>query len=69
MKRLLEPITGIVLSYAAWEAWTDLLVSLIVAFLGGALAYLGKWLAALILQQFAKNKNKSMSNGPEDPIL
>lgn len=58
MKRLFEPITGTILSAISWAAWTDLFLSLVVAFLGGALAYLGKWIAAKIVQHFAKKKNE-----------
>lgn len=65
MKRLLEPTTGIVLSFLSWAAWTDLLVSLFVAFLGGALAYLGKWLTALILEQISEKKNVFKSKALE----
>lgn len=57
MKRLFEPITGTILSAISWAAWTDLAVSLFVAFLGGALAYLGKWIAAKIVQHFAHKQN------------
>jgi uncharacterized membrane protein (DUF441 family) len=57
MKKLLEPITGIILSFLSWEAWTDLVISLLVAFLGGALAYLGKWLCAQGIQHFSRKKN------------
>lgn len=57
MKRLFEPITGTILSAISWAAWTDLLTSLFVAFLGGALAYLGKWIAAKLVQKFSNRKN------------
>jgi uncharacterized integral membrane protein len=60
MKRLLEPVAGIILSYASWQAWTDLIVSLLVAFLGGALAYAGKCIAARIMRSFnPKNKRNN----------
>jgi len=66
MKRLFEPITGTILSAISWAAWTDLLVSLLVAFVGGALAYLGKWLAAKIVQHFAHKKNVFVSKTREE---
>jgi len=61
MKRFLEPITGIVLSFLSWAAWTDIFVSLFVAFMGGALAYLGKWLCARIVASFGNKKNVLIS--------
>lgn len=61
MKKLFEPITGVILSYLSWAAWTDLLVSLFVAFLGGALAYLGKWLCARFVREIERKKNPFIS--------
>jgi hypothetical protein len=61
MKRLFEPITGTILSAISWAAWTDLLVSLLVAFLGGALAYLGKWICAKAVQHITHKKNVFVS--------
>lgn len=57
MKRFFEPITGIVLSYISWAAWTDFLVSLFVAFIGGALAYLGKWVCSRLLRELDHKKD------------
>lgn len=65
MKRLFEPITGTILSAISWAAWTDLLLSLFVAFLGGALAYVGKWIAAKIVQHFAHKKSVFVSKTRE----
>lgn len=58
MKRLFEPIIGAIVSFLSWAAWTDLLVSLIVAFLGGALAYLGKWMSAKIVRYLDDKKTE-----------
>lgn len=61
MKRFFEPVTGIILSFLSWAAWTDFLVSLFVAFLGGALAYLGKWVCARIVREFERKRNVFVS--------
>jgi membrane protein DedA with SNARE-associated domain len=65
MKRCFEPIAGFLLSVTTWEVWTNLLVSMLVAFLGGALAYLGKWLCAKVIQHFAHRKNVFVSKTRE----
>lgn len=57
MKRLFEPVIGFVLGMASWEAWREILISIIVAFIGGAAAYLGKWACAKCVQFFSKRKN------------
>lgn len=44
MKRLFEPLTGFILSFISWAAISDFLISILVAFIGGAAAYAGKWL-------------------------
>jgi hypothetical protein len=78
MKRFLEPITGIILGFLSWEAWTDILLSLFVAFMGGAMAYLGKWLATMVLRSVTKRKNVFISkireamntrNSPDDDLI
>ena len=56
MKRFYEPVAGAIVSFLSWAAWTDLMVSLIVAFLGGALAYLGKWICARIVRYFGDRR-------------
>lgn len=54
MKKFFEPITGILLSFISWSAFSDFLFSLFVAFLGGALAYLGKWACQRLIARFSK---------------
>jgi hypothetical protein len=61
MKRFLEPVTGVLLSIVTWEAWTDLFVSLFIAFMGGILAYLGKWLATRAVRHMTRRKNVFIS--------
>lgn len=45
MKRFTEPLIGVITSFLTFEMWTNLLVSLLVAFLGGILGFLGKYVA------------------------
>lgn len=58
MKRLFEPIVGVIVSFLSWAAWTELLVSLVVAFLGGGMAYLGKWLFSKIVRYLGDKKTE-----------
>lgn len=65
MKKFFEPILGSIISFLSYAAWTDLLVSLFAAFVGGGLAYLGKWIAAKIIRHFAEKRNVFTSNTRE----
>jgi len=42
MKKILEPVTGVALSFFSYEQWENLLISLAVALIGGFLAAMGK---------------------------
>lgn len=75
MKRFFEPVIGSIISFLSYAAWTDFLVSLFVAFVGGGLAYLGKWVAAKIIRCYTEKRNVFQSktrqavgryNSPDD---
>jgi hypothetical protein len=65
MKRLFEPIAGAITGLISWTAFTDVLVSISIAFATGAFAYLGKWVAAKAVQFFSKKKNVFVSKARE----
>jgi len=65
MKRFFEPIAGAITGWVSWAAFTDLFVSLIIAFATGAFAYLGKWVAAKAVLHFSKKKNVFVSQTRE----
>ena len=57
MKRLFEPISGAIISFFSWAMFSDFLMSLILAFLGGILGYFGKWLCSKIIAYITQKKN------------
>lgn len=65
MKRLFEPIAGAVTGWISYAAFTDFLLSILIAFITGAFAYLGKWVAAKGVQFFSKKKNAFVSKARE----
>jgi len=66
MKKLFEPFIGLLISLISWEAWKQFLISMALAFIGGAMAYLGKWIAAKIVQHLAHKKNVFISKTREE---
>lgn len=78
MKRLFEPIAGAITGWLSWAAFTDLMLSLLIAFATGAFAYLGKWMCAKCVQFFSRRKNVYVSktreainshNSPDEPVI
>ena len=65
MKRLFEPIAGAITGLISYEAFTDFMLSLAIAFATGAFAYLGKWACAKCVQFFSKKKNVFVSKARE----
>lgn len=61
MKRLFEPIAGSITGLITWAAFTDFMLSLLIAFATGAFAYLGKWACAKCVQFFSKKRNVFVS--------
>jgi len=57
MKRFTEPVIGIITSLLTFEVWANLMISLLVAFLGGVLGFLGKHVA----QQWIARRNARKS--------
>lgn len=60
MKRFTEPIIGFLTAVSTFEAWSNFLLSLILAFLGGALGFLGKYLVQRAISKFNNRKNKTL---------
>ena len=65
MKRLFEPVAGAIVGWLSWTAFTDFLLSVLVAFITGAFAYLGKWACAKCVQFFSKKNNVFVSKTRE----
>ena len=61
MKRLFEPVAGAIMGWISWAAFTDFLLSILIAFITGAFAYLGKWACAKCVQFFSKKRNVFVS--------
>lgn len=61
MKRLFEPIAGAITGWLSWAAFTDFMLSLLVAFATGAFAYLGKYACVKCVQFFSKKRNVFVS--------
>jgi len=57
MKRLFEPISGAIISFFSWAIFSDFFMSMLLAFLGGMVAYFGKWLCSRIIGFCTRNKN------------
>ena len=57
MKRFFEPVAGAITGWLSWAAFTDSMLSLLIAFATGAFAYLGKWVCAKCVQFFSKKRN------------
>ena len=56
MKKALEPLTGAILSIASFETWENILLSAVIALVGGFMASLGKGLYAIIKRRFERTK-------------
>jgi H+/Cl- antiporter ClcA len=78
MKRLFEPVAGAIMGWLSWAAFTDFVLSILIAFITGAFAYLGKWACAKCVQFFSKRKNVFVSktreainshNSPDDTVI
>ena len=78
MKRLFEPVAGAITGWLSYAAFTDFLLSLLIAFATGAFAYLGKWACAKCVQFFVKKRNVFVSpshevinrqNSPDEHVI
>lgn len=54
--KALSPAVGVISTIASWEIWQSIIVSLVLAFVGGFLAHCGKLLAQRTIE---KRKEKS----------
>lgn len=54
------------MSFLSWAAFYDFLLSLVVAFLGGALAYLGKIACQRIMSHISHKRNVFVSKTREE---
>jgi len=61
MKKALEPLTGVILSIATWETWENVILSAVIALIGGFMASLGKSIYAGIQRKLAKKKANANS--------
>jgi hypothetical protein len=61
MKRLFEPISGAIISFFSWTLFSDFLMSLILAFLGGMMGYFGKWLCNKAINCCTRRRNVFIS--------
>jgi len=51
LRRLVEPTLGTISMIISWEAWDDILLSMLLALAGGFLGYMGKELARRIFSK------------------
>jgi phosphate/sulfate permease len=54
--RIFTPILGFVLGLVSWESFQSIIYSLIIAFVGGVVAWLAKFLCDTLYKLF-KNRN------------
>ncbi len=57
--KILTPLFGFVLGFVSWESFQSILYSLIIAFLGGIVAWLAKFFCNWL---YGKFKNKKSNN-------
>ena len=62
LHKLYEPTIGAITAIWAFDRWDELLFSVIVAFVGGIAAYLGKQLSIYIIQKLAKVRKRDETN-------
>lgn len=62
MENLRSYVTGMLLSFIAWEAWEDILLSLIVALVGGFSAAAGRQAHKAIYNWWSNRKIKEEEN-------
>ncbi len=58
MKKVLEPLTGAILSLASFETWENILLSAVIALVGGFMASLGKSIHAAVKERIERKKEK-----------
>jgi nucleoside recognition membrane protein YjiH len=56
--KIREPIIGMILSFTSWEIWQNIIISLVIAFLGGFLAAAGKQLYRNYYERRKKKKGE-----------
>jgi|GEM_PF-4001321 len=57
MKKLIEPLIASFMGVVTWEAFQAFVITLIVAFLSGALGFLGKYLVQRVISIYNNRKN------------
>jgi membrane protein DedA with SNARE-associated domain len=58
--RFIAPLTGFVTSLISFEIWQNILLSFVVAFVGGIAAWLGRLVCETVKKKIAsKTKNKN----------
>ena len=57
--KILTPLFGFVLGLISWESFQSVLYSLVIAFIGGIVAWLAKFLCDTLYRMF---KNKKSNN-------
>lgn len=60
MKKLFEPAMGVILSVASWETWENVIISALIALVGGFMASLGKSIYNGLKSKFGKTNDNSL---------
>jgi phosphate/sulfate permease len=57
--RIFTPLLGFVLGFVSWESFQSIIYSLIIAFIGGIVAWLAKFLCDTLYKIFKNRKSNN----------
>ena len=67
MERVRSYVTGMLLSFISWEAWQNIVISIIVALIGGFAAAAGRQLHQRVYD-WKMSKRKIKENEQKNPV-